>query len=397
MAKKRLYVSRVDTVGFVGKGDNPAAEIVFFKRAPEGVKKQRREDGFDFPIEAYAYTPDPADPGTWDVRLWESPELRATAAQVGRAVAVLGKGFRGRRVSIPAADLPAVRARVMKEAETFAELRGMRDAREEIWQITSDLSCAFHEALESDGDRATLLATSLSQFVSAVQGAIPKWLQGETSTKQREGKMQNKVGILKSLALALGISKEELGTVKPEDLLSADPTPPAPPAPPAADPVVAKALADMAADLKAAKDEAASANALAKALRDEKENARVLKLVGEMLHLPGVSGDDFAPIMRAAEKALSKEQFEKLVAVLKGSNEIVKSSVIFTEIGRGGASQTGTEAEVMAKAKGFQKADPKLSDQLARAKVYKAFPALLAKVEEERQDRVRAVAPQNEE
>lgn len=35
MKRNRLRVKQIQTVGFVDKGDNPAADIVFFKRAPE--------------------------------------------------------------------------------------------------------------------------------------------------------------------------------------------------------------------------------------------------------------------------------------------------------------------------------------------------------------------------
>lgn len=71
------------------------------------------ESGIAFPAEAYAYVPDPSDPSTWKVRLWEDLERRATAAQLGRAAAaVSGSGFRGRPVSIEPEHLPAVKAKI---------------------------------------------------------------------------------------------------------------------------------------------------------------------------------------------------------------------------------------------------------------------------------------------
>lgn len=73
----------------------------------------KREDGEDFPASAFAYVPDPEAPSTWKLRLWDSLELKETAAQIGRAVAALGPGgFRGNRVSIPAEDLAGVKAKV---------------------------------------------------------------------------------------------------------------------------------------------------------------------------------------------------------------------------------------------------------------------------------------------
>ena len=72
--------------------------------------KMKTENGKQYPAEAFAYVPDPDKPSTWKLRLWEDD--KPTAAQVGRAIAALGEGFRGQKVQIPEADLPAVRAKV---------------------------------------------------------------------------------------------------------------------------------------------------------------------------------------------------------------------------------------------------------------------------------------------
>jgi hypothetical protein len=74
----------------------------------------KREDGQDFPAQAFAYVPDAETPSTWKLRLWDSLEQRETPAQVGRAVAALGLGFRGNRVEIPADDLDKVKSRVLR-------------------------------------------------------------------------------------------------------------------------------------------------------------------------------------------------------------------------------------------------------------------------------------------
>jgi hypothetical protein len=73
----------------------------------------KTENGVEYPAAAYAYVPDPKQPSTWKLRLWETPKLKETPRQVGRAMAALGPGgFRGNRVEIPAGDLAAVRAKV---------------------------------------------------------------------------------------------------------------------------------------------------------------------------------------------------------------------------------------------------------------------------------------------
>lgn len=60
----------------------------------------------------YAYKPDPKNPSTFKLDI---SDAKHTAA----AVAALGKGFRGNKVSIPAKDLPAVKKRVAAAYRKF--------------------------------------------------------------------------------------------------------------------------------------------------------------------------------------------------------------------------------------------------------------------------------------
>jgi hypothetical protein len=119
-----------------GKSDKEAEEIAFrnangvLKKAQmgghgmanllswESVKshfagKMKTEDGETFPAAAYAYVPDPNTPSTWKLRLWESPDKKETAHQVGAACAALSSGgFRGNKAAIPAKDMAAVKRKV---------------------------------------------------------------------------------------------------------------------------------------------------------------------------------------------------------------------------------------------------------------------------------------------
>lgn len=81
---------------------------------PERFEKAetKREGGEDFPASAFAYVPDRSKPSTWKLRLWDSVAKKETAAQVGRAVAALGTGFRGQKVEIPDDALAGVKSRV---------------------------------------------------------------------------------------------------------------------------------------------------------------------------------------------------------------------------------------------------------------------------------------------
>ncbi len=76
----------------------------------------KTEDGVKFPAAAYAYVGDPEKSTTWKLRLWEDPTKKVTRAQLGRAAAALSPGgFRGQKVAIPSADLPAVKRKIRAE------------------------------------------------------------------------------------------------------------------------------------------------------------------------------------------------------------------------------------------------------------------------------------------
>lgn len=83
-----------------------------FNEYGEVFAATKTEDGKSFPRGAYAYVPDPEMPSTWKLRLWVEPGGGPDSGIVGAAIAALGKGFRGQKVQIPAADLPAVKAKV---------------------------------------------------------------------------------------------------------------------------------------------------------------------------------------------------------------------------------------------------------------------------------------------
>lgn len=224
---------RIDEVSLVDEPANPEARVLLTKRqAP--VKS---EDGQEYPAEAYAYVPDPEQPSTWKLRLWESPEAKETAAQVGRAVAALGPGFRGNRVDIPAKDLPGVKRRVVeawrrthpdaKEDDMPEVLKARRapfltrlgkalgmvptesppesppmtfedrlasneaveqqeEVGEEVWSLIAALQDSLREAIASDlpeEQKRALVSTSLAQFVQAIDQGLGPWMKGETVGK----------------------------------------------------------------------------------------------------------------------------------------------------------------------------------------------------------------------
>lgn len=76
----------------------------------------KRENGIDFPAEAFAFVPDSNKPSEWKLRLWEDLTQKVTRSQLGAAAAALSPGgFRGNRVQIPTADVAAVKKHIRSE------------------------------------------------------------------------------------------------------------------------------------------------------------------------------------------------------------------------------------------------------------------------------------------
>ncbi len=72
----------------------------------------KTDGGKELTVKDYAYTPDKEKPSTWKLRIDD-------AAHVSGAVAALGKGYRGNKVEIPEADLPAVKRKVRAAHKKF--------------------------------------------------------------------------------------------------------------------------------------------------------------------------------------------------------------------------------------------------------------------------------------
>lgn len=73
----------------------------------------------NLPADAFAYTPDKADPSTWRLPLWAEGGTGPDARRVGAAIAALGKGFRGQKVQLPADAVAGVKAKVRAAWKTL--------------------------------------------------------------------------------------------------------------------------------------------------------------------------------------------------------------------------------------------------------------------------------------
>jgi len=114
----RPYVRAVSFLGagipaVKGMADIAFAENEKFVVIEFAEKPMKTEDGENYPAAAYAYVPDSDLPSTWKLRIWESPTLKVTRVQLGRAAAALSPGgFRGEKAEIPAGDLAKVKAKL---------------------------------------------------------------------------------------------------------------------------------------------------------------------------------------------------------------------------------------------------------------------------------------------
>jgi hypothetical protein len=93
--------------------------------------------------------------------------------------------------------------------------------------------------------------------------------------------------------------------------------------------------------------------------------------------------DGFGAILMKAADALTTEENAELDRVLSAASEAMRQSGIMKEIGSGAPEEGTAVAEVAKKVEELRKQDPKLTEQAARAKVYKSNPELRRKVEAE--------------
>lgn len=112
----------------LSEDDEPDEEGEFSK----AKTTERGDGGQSYPAAAYAYTPDKSNPSTWKIRLWESPEKKETTAQVAKAVAAFGKGFRGNKAQIPASDKEKVRKAIVSSWKKANKGKSESDMPDEI-------------------------------------------------------------------------------------------------------------------------------------------------------------------------------------------------------------------------------------------------------------------------
>jgi len=112
-------------------GLSEALDRFLFGGQQEKAKK-KTDGGRKYGPGAYLVVPDPDKPSTWKLRIEETPG-KVTVAQLGRAAAALGPGFRGQRVQLSADERKAV----AKKLIALYRKHGVDDADipEYLWGI----------------------------------------------------------------------------------------------------------------------------------------------------------------------------------------------------------------------------------------------------------------------
>ena len=205
--------------------------------------------------------------------------------------------------------------------------------------------------------------------------------------------MSDRIKAIKAFFSSLGANRDEI-TKAMEDEPTPSPAPvSAPAAPKPEDSPVVKALqatidkqvadlADVTKRLKDTEDKAA-------ALVAEKRRQQFVEKANALKRLPGLTADDHAELLDKTEAALGAEAFAKLYGVLQASNKAIDESLLYREIGGGGAPEPGSAwAEVVAKAADLRKAVPDISEEQAQDQVMARDAALSRRVlDEESGDR----------
>ena len=134
----------------------------------------KTEGDFEFTADAYLYVPDPEKPSTWKLRIEEEPG-KVTVAQLGRAAAALGPGFRGQRVDL---EPDARRAAARKLIALYRKLEvADEDIPEYLFEIAG-LQGPEEKALVLDG----LVESIREQFLEAFMPEAASMPEGTAFT-----------------------------------------------------------------------------------------------------------------------------------------------------------------------------------------------------------------------
>lgn len=370
----RLKNLHLDEVSLVPKGANRRRFTVF--KALHDHRKT--EGGMEFPPAAFAHVPDPTQPSTWKLRLWETPDKKVTAAQVGRAVAALGPGgFRGNRVQIPAADLPGVKAKVRSAWKQVHP--GEKEVPNAIKSLENDPMPDLKELIASVADMDDKAKTELRKALELAPDDVFKKLTDATD-EQKD-----------ALRKALGMEPETDDSLKARVMKLFGLTPTSPEPDPDVPEAVRKAVDEVKASVKKAEGRADEAEkkldtALETIAKRDRE-ARVQQMVAKAARYGKMgSPDDISKLLTDVDVKLGAEGLKAVEALLAKGEEAFSQAKVFEEIGHGSRTpgDGSAIAKIEEKALELRKADPKLTIEEARSLAWRDNPEIYKSYQDER-------------
>lgn len=398
---KGLEVTKVD---FVDAGDNKRADVVLFKR-------KDNDQSQTIPAQ------EPPQEGA----------LKRLFTKIAKAI------------GLPDEEVDEAVSEIQKDATTFDEKVAQRQRRktaDEIWDfcwmLQDSLCSIFWDENLADTEKQGKMSESLTEFSTAVQGAIPKWAGGTPSAiakanapaiapERLEFAKQTRDRLNELIAKAenpnpaeepetppddpnakkgahedMKIDKSKL---TPEELAALDaiekkagiPDAPAPVAQPGATEPTAKA-APASQEPAAGTEDDDIYKGLHPAVKAELERLRKaadaaeereLQEVAKKYEIIGKKAEELVPLLKSL-KAAGGDAYGQMIAVLDASVEAVEKSGIFGEVGkRGGGGSTSGDAwaQIEKHAEAIQKSVPTMSWPEAVDKACEQHPELVHEYE----------------
>lgn len=149
---------------------------------------------------------------------------------------------------------------------------------------------------------------------------------------------------------------------------------------------VQKAVKGFEGRVKKAEDRADKSDADLAKMREAQQRAAYIEKASAFKDLPGANPDDLAPILESAAEHLTKAQYDKLEAILKGSVEAIKTSALYGEIGSHDIPEGSARAELQSKVAELRKADSKLTEAAAEDRILEEDAALSTRVMDEERE-----------
>jgi len=278
----------------------------------------------------YAYVPDPDHPSTWKLPLVDETG-KMTARQIGMAIAALGKGFRGKKVQIPAKDLPGVKRKILaawKKVHPDAKPEDIPNVLkheqggnsnmtvEELEKKLGELEAQLDEATQAV-EKAEKRAATVINLSPEHQEIFKSWDE-ETQSKFLDASEEDQTEMLEKAAKSAG---PDIPEGVPEE--------------------VQKRFDEVRKKLEEAEERAKAAEEVAKAEREARHMQELMKRAEtEFSALPGTC-EEKAQVLKSLDKLEEKEREAVLKLFAAGNSCIAKS---MSPVGKDSDAAEGSSA-----------------------------------------------------